>query len=465
MEKIHIFHTNDIHSHLESWPRTEALLRGSRAAMEDRASTNYFSFDLGDAVDRWHPLAEATRGKAISKLLENAQYDAITIGNNEGVGERKEELNSLYDGVDYDVLLANLVDIETKESPEWAQPAKIYDTKEGRQIGVFGLTYPFEKSYNPLGWEVLPPMEVIQEILPSIKECDFIILLSHLGIYYDREIAERFPEINLIIGAHTHHVLPQGEWVRDTLLTGAGRHGEYVGHIKVELGDDTFDTSVRLFNLKNDVPAVESEGERVADYYNQGQAILNERKIANLPKTFIKKTNQHTDLIQLGLDAVAYKGETDAAILLTGLFLKDLEQGIVTHKDLHELLPHSMRLVRITLKGKHIKELVESIEEVKAFFNEERFVGVGFRGDRLEAFAFKGMGLNEDDALLWLGERVVEDKKYTFTTVDFMLFSSFFPVISEEGKIEMLFPEFIREVVGSYLEVKFPLEGGQVDYE
>lgn len=465
MEKIHIFHTNDIHSHLKSWPRTEALLRQSRATLEDEASTNYFSFDLGDAVDRWHPLAEATGGKAISKLLENAEYDAVTIGNNEGVGERKEELNSLYNNVKYDVLIANLIDKESKKRPEWAQPQKIYQTKHGRKIGVFGLTYPFEKSYSPLGWEILTPMETIQSILPTLEDCDLIILLSHLGIYFDREIAEKFPEINLIIGGHTHHVLPQGEWVDNTLITGAGRHGEYVGHIKIRLDDHAFDASANLFNLKNDVPYVPREEERVATYYNKGQAILDERKIAYLPKDFIKETNQHTNLVQLGLDAVADKGQTEAAILLTGLFVKNLKAGVVTHKNLHELLPHSMRLVRVTLKGKHLIELFEAIQEVEDFFKEERFVGVGFRGDRLEAFAYKGISFDTNGDLLWLEEKIEKNSEYSFTTVDFMLFSSFFPIISEEGKNEMLFPEFIRGVLGNYLKMKYPLEGGQTSYE
>ena len=40
-----------------------------------------------------------------------------------------------------------------------------------------------------------------------------IVVLSHLGINDDEKMAEDFPEIDIILGAHTHHVLHQGKLV------------------------------------------------------------------------------------------------------------------------------------------------------------------------------------------------------------------------------------------------------------
>ena len=42
-------------------------------------------FDIGDYVDRSHPFTEGTIGKGNTQLLNEAGYDAVTIGNNEGI--------------------------------------------------------------------------------------------------------------------------------------------------------------------------------------------------------------------------------------------------------------------------------------------------------------------------------------------------------------------------------------------
>src|SRR5699024_4353351 len=62
---------------------------------------------------------------------------------------------------------------------------------------------------------------------------DMIVLLSHLGIYEDRTIAKEFPEIDVIIGGHTHHLLEQGEYVGQTLLAAAGKFCTHVGEVQL----------------------------------------------------------------------------------------------------------------------------------------------------------------------------------------------------------------------------------------
>ncbi|GMA53838.1 hypothetical protein GCM10025857_51950 [Alicyclobacillus contaminans] len=65
----------------------------------------------------------------------------------------------------------------------------------------------------------------------SKKKVDILVLLSHLGINEDRQIAKELPEFDVIIGSHTHHLFPNGEQVGNTLLAAAGRFGEYVGEV------------------------------------------------------------------------------------------------------------------------------------------------------------------------------------------------------------------------------------------
>ena len=60
MEKIVILHTIDLHSHLENWPRIRRFLYQRKRENEKKEKTTTIAVDLGDFVDRWHPLSEAT---------------------------------------------------------------------------------------------------------------------------------------------------------------------------------------------------------------------------------------------------------------------------------------------------------------------------------------------------------------------------------------------------------------------
>src|SRR5699024_5025394 len=161
-EKIYIYHTNDIHSDLTFWPRIAQELQDKRAIREQNGD-DVFVFDIGDATDRVHPLTEATNGQAITELLNKAKYDAVTIGNNEGITNSKKELNNLYKAANFPVILTNLFDLETGHLPEWVTPYKVFNTKKGDRIGVFGLTTPIYNTYEKLGWKVTNPVKQAQK--------------------------------------------------------------------------------------------------------------------------------------------------------------------------------------------------------------------------------------------------------------------------------------------------------------
>ena len=66
MEKIRIIHTNDLHSHFENWPKIRRYLL---AAKDDQSVDQTLTFDLGDFMDRSHPLTEVTDGQINIDLL------------------------------------------------------------------------------------------------------------------------------------------------------------------------------------------------------------------------------------------------------------------------------------------------------------------------------------------------------------------------------------------------------------
>ncbi|PGE38168.1 metallophosphoesterase, partial [Bacillus cereus] len=81
MNKLRILHLNDLHSHLERFPVIERFF-----AEKSHEEVESLSFDLGDNVDRVHPLPEATEGQFNVELMNRLDLTAATIGNNEGLG-------------------------------------------------------------------------------------------------------------------------------------------------------------------------------------------------------------------------------------------------------------------------------------------------------------------------------------------------------------------------------------------
>lgn len=68
-EKLHIYHTNDLHSHFENWPKIVDYIQTQRQKHEEQGE-EVLLFDLGDHVDRFHPISEATFGKANVEPVE-----------------------------------------------------------------------------------------------------------------------------------------------------------------------------------------------------------------------------------------------------------------------------------------------------------------------------------------------------------------------------------------------------------
>ena len=455
-EKIYIYHTNDIHSDLTYWPRLANELQEKRTIREEKGDM-VLAFDLGDASDRFNPLAEATDGQAITRLLNQGFYDAVTIGNNEGITNTKAELNQLYSDANFSVVLTNLFDKETGEIPKWAEPYKIYETPWGNRVGIFGLTTPLYNTYEKLGWRVSNPIKQAQDFYKNHQhEADFWILLSHLGINEDRFLSKLFP-IPLILGAHTHHALLNGEVIAGTMLTGAGQFGNWLGEIVIGREHDRLKVeTVRLINAETDIEPVAQEAEILEGYINKGKNLLKKEELAEIPRSLPHSWSEQNELANLTLDAISDFAGTDAAVLNAGLFMGDIDSGIVTARDLHKTLPHPIRVMKCTIKGKHLADFAKEIQRIDDKMIAQPVKGFGFRGRVFGKMCLKGLSI-ENNEVKWLGESIAEEKDYELATIDYFSFLPFLNTLNRNSEQEFLFPQFLRTIVGNYLKRIYPL--------
>ncbi|MEB7439831.1 metallophosphoesterase [Enterococcus hirae] len=461
MEKIVLLHTNDLHSHLENWPKIRRFIEQKKRENEKKENTTTITVDLGDFVDRWHPLSEATDGQANVELMNNVGYDAVTIGNNEGVGNAKDQLNHLYDQASFDILLDNLFDKHLLQPPKWAKKYKIIETPQQTKIGLLALTTPFPLTYSPNGWDIRNPYDILPELVEELRpKVDILVLMSHLGIQDDRQIAQELPSIDVILGSHTHHLLIDGQIVNGVQLAAAGKYGQYVGevHLTVDEHKNIIQKSARAIPTETMMTFIEDEQES-QDYLTKGHELLAAKKVAKLPYDLSVDIFAEHSFIYEALEAVKYRGQTQGAMLNSGLFLTGLPAGLINQDQLHTALPHPMHLLNVTLKGSDLIRLVLEIEKNRAFLRNYPIRGMGFRGKIFGQVVYSGISYDAvNHQVHWLNQPIDNERRYTFTTVDHFMFVPFFPTIEIAGENEFLFPEFIRSVVGEYLNAHYPIK-------
>ena len=438
-ETIHIYHTNDLHSHFANWPRIKSFLANRKKWHEEEGDTCLI-LDIGDHADRSHPYTEGTTGKGNVLLLNEAEYDAVTIGNNEGITLSKEELNDLYVQADFEVVVSNLFDLEGNR-PEWAKPYHIIHTAKGTRIGLVGATAEFTPFYRKLGWEITDAKASIIQVVKEIEgETDLIICLSHLGIRDDELLAELCPEIDILLGAHTHHIFHEGKWQGNTLLGAAGKFGVFIGHITVE--EEFEKTKARLIETAN-LHEVEAGFDEFL--VEQGKKQLDEL-IFHSTKKPKAEWFKDSELGNLFGQALIDFAEADCALFNAGIFLEDMPEGAMTRYDFHKMLPHPINPCLVELSGAELKEIY--LQSLNSEWPQLELKGMGFRGVVFGKMIHLNMEL-VDHRFYINGKLAVHDHIYRLVTLDMLTFGYFFPNLKRAAKTYFM-PEFLRDVFSQY---------------
>ena len=447
-ETIHFYYINDLHSHFEHWPRIQQFIR-RRKEQHNNTEEETIVLDIGDNTDRFHPFTEAFLGKGNVKLLNELGCDYATIGNNEGITFPFAALDRLYDEAQFKVLVANLF-YPNGQRPSWTQPYSIHVTKQGARIAFIGATAYFRVFYEKLGWRVTEPYEEISRVVNELEgKCDCIVLLSHLGLEFDERVAVTIPEIRVILGAHTHHILHQGKMIEQTLLCGAGKGGTYVGHAELSLDDfhQLTDVSTRLFDM-NKQPAALHEKE----YVHSLQEIGKERmmtEICSLQKPLGVDWFNESPLVRLLCDSLRTWCDADCAFMNAGLLLDGLDEGIVTAYDIHKICPHPINPCLIEVSGSELKEiLVQSMDEK---WPHMQIKGFGFRGNIFGMMIYSNIHILSKHEIYIGGELLQPAKQYKLALPDMFTFGYFFPSITRSDKKQYFLPEFLRDILAESL--------------
>lgn len=260
-KRITILHTNDVHSQIEPLPNNHYKYPGlggfaRRATIIEsirKESPNTLLLDAGD-IFQGTPYFNYFGGELEFKLMSMLGYDLATLGNHDFDNGIDGFLSQL-PNANFEFVSANY-DFKNTILDGKVKPYKLF-IKDGIKIGVFGLGVELEGLVNKRLYKetkYIDPIEITQDIVNELKEqhqCDLVICLSHIGYHYknnpdkicDLQLARKTKNIDLIIGGHTHTLLPKPTIEKNSigenvLVNQCGKSGVYMGQIDFHFSSD-----------------------------------------------------------------------------------------------------------------------------------------------------------------------------------------------------------------------------------
>ena len=235
MRRLVVLHTNDIHGRIDALARIATIVERSRR--EEGAPVLYV--DAGDVEDTTNRLSNLTKGVGLHRLLRVAGCDAVAVGNATLIRYGIAPLADQAAAGGYPQLAANLR--QDGEVIPGAQASAVLDVG-GLRIGLIGLTATdwrdiYEGAFK---LELPDPVPVVRAESARLRArgVDVVLLLSHLGLARDRELAPELAEVvDVVIGSHTHDVLREGERVGGLTIVHAGEYGEHLGRVELRIGN------------------------------------------------------------------------------------------------------------------------------------------------------------------------------------------------------------------------------------
>ncbi|KPV45465.1 bifunctional metallophosphatase/5'-nucleotidase [Alicyclobacillus ferrooxydans] len=452
--KVHILHANDVHSQLENHMRVGCALRTLRSSLESQGEP-VLTFDIGDVMDRVRPETEASLGQVNAALLRALGVDAWVFGNNEGLTVPVDGWAELVQNSGALVFGTNIRDSTGSPLPYFTD-LKMYDVC-GLKLGVFGVTPNYAKPYEYLGVHVLDPVTEADRAVRTLRRmgAHVVVVLSHLGLRADRNLATTVPGIDVILGGHTHHFMDEPVYEGRTAIFQVGKHAIAFGHTTLTIDDDTKEllavTGSAIQPATGD-PLDSSMEQALNAYLPEIRGRLDE-SVCELDKPLQTSLERESTFANLLAGVLWEAYPSDLGFVVSGLLNASLLAGEVKRRHLHGACQTPTRPIRLTLTGRQLWNVFE--RGLQPEITAARGFGFGFRGSSVGGLGFANVHVTGQvkpagDVRLEevrIGDQPIDlDKFYRVTTCEYLWLSSVFPEVQQGTDVEIP-PPLLRDLL------------------
>jgi len=359
-----ILHFNDLHGQLEpvedrasgatlgGIARLAGTVRAIRAEDPHRPVIVLFAGDLLQGT----VTSTVFLGLPDVGFLGEVGVDAVVMGNHD-LDFGQDTFREFLRQARFPVLAANL---QAEPEPFPVQPFVVLHPEAGPRVAVLGLvtdeltttTHP----RNTAGVSVADPVASARRWVPELAaRSDLVVVLSHLGIAGDRQIAREVAQVDLVVGGHNHHLYQAPVVENGVPILQAGDRSRFLGRLDLTVANGHAEIErYRLIPVDASAP----EDPRVAEEAQSLAARLEAEVVVVVGRSALE-LDASRETIRRGesnfgdfvCDLARELTGSDVALFNAGGFRASIGPGQVRIKDVYQAFPFGNELVTGTLTG------------------------------------------------------------------------------------------------------------------
>lgn len=433
-QSITIFHTNDIHGHFvperADWRDDKAWV-GGIAALEQKLTELRAKhplsmyLDAGDLMTG-NPICtmehNGVRGGALLTMLERLDITAECIGNHEfDLGA--EHTLKFISKAEFPLLCANVVN---KSNGNPIAPSTALVTIGGLRIGIIGLVTDglagvvSKKSLEP--FNVIDDATTAQPLIDSLDAfTDIIVLLTHIGVEGDTELAETLHGVDVIVGGHSHTRLKEPKVVNDVVIVQAGSYCKNLGVLELTIdGDSIVSHQGELIELLADTSGTKTTP--LAKFCDSLETVIQAnygQVIGELAEPWTRGYFVTSNVGNWLCDQVRDSTHSEIALINAGGIRTNWKAGPITMLNVLELLPFENSIVTFEASGRDLRGF--ALKQAQAHGLEEHgIVEMSGMTIRYKKPTAKSVELSD----IRINQQPLDDSKnYRVASIDFVAIS------------------------------------------
>ena len=402
---IVILHTCDLHGNIlptesyEGETNVGGIARCATVIHQIREhEKNVLLVDAGDTM-QGTLVSFLTGGQVMVKCLNELHYDSWTWGNHE-FDWGLEKLAASGELAEMPIVVANMrqaKDGANAFSRQIVSRLKPYIVKQidGVKVGIIGLDTPGVPSWSRPrlipGLEFADSVDTLRRVVPEVRAAgaQVLVLVCHQGYREAGDdhanqinaIARDFPELDVIIGAHTHRNFPEFK-VSNVLYSQADYYGIYLG--RVDLVFDTekgrvvhrrSNTLLMDEHISFDPEILKITGGEIDSAEKMSSATLGEATDDFWVRALPHKETPIHDLIFDAIDSALRERGVKVDAIVHGVVENrvGLRKGAITVGDVWNIVPYENTIGVVQLTPAELREV---LDEDCDMFNNSAFRGI-----------------------------------------------------------------------------------------